>query len=890
MNPTTLDEALQRLAADYAFKKHRNGKWLQEGVCPQCRQKELYASAEAPWIIKCGRTNNCGWENSLRELYPDLFSTWSNRFEQTQETPNAAADAYLREARGFDLFKLKGLYSQEYFFHRELQQGSATVRFPMADGYWERLIDQPERFDRKAHIKKGWSANGSWWCPPGVDLLNAKDIWLVEGIFDAIALWLNGVIAVATISSNYYPSNALSALAAQCKANDRTRPRLVWAMDNDTAGHKAIEKWFARSQAEGWTCAAAQAVRRSDGKSQDWNDLHLVDKLSPKDLTKYRYYGDLLTAQTASEKALLMYKHTERAEFAFDFRNRLYWFKLDLEAYNKKANDLRIDEETEQEKIDALRDEALSTSGIISELANCRPTPLYYLANVLTDESWYYFRIDFPLGGEPVKNTFTGAQLSSGAEFKKRLLAIAPGVIYTGSSQQLDRFLRYQIDNIKRVQTVDFIGYCRDHKAWIFNDLAVKDGKTYKLNNEDFFEMGRLNIKSLNQSLRLNLNTNLKEMKTDWVDKIWRAFGDKGIVALAFWTGSFFAEQIREQQKSYPFLEVVGEPGSGKTTLIEFLWKLAGRTGYEGFDPSKSSLAGRSRNMAQASNLPVVLLESDRDEDSHARKFDFDELKALYNGRSPRAIGMKTSGTETYEPPFRGSIVISQNATINANDAVLQRVIHLNFFAGRAENRSIAIDIERTDIDAVSGFMLKAIRKEKEILALLAKQTPFYEAQLQQVPEIKNVRICLNHAQMMALVDALALIVPVTPEMTASVHKTITQLAIDRQMRINDDHPKVQQFWELYEYIESRTGKPTLNHRNHGSQTIAVNLNHMMEEALAAKQNVPDLVELKRLLSSSKRYRFIESNKTVSSVLHRNQYDQPRSIKCWIFEKPSTAN
>lgn len=66
---------------------------------------------------------------------------------------------------------------------------------------------------------------------------------------------------------------------------------------------------------------------------------------------------------------------------------------------------------------------------------------------------------------------------------------------------------------------------------------------------------------------------------------------------------------------------------------------------------------------------------------SHARKFDFDELKALYNGRSPRAIGLKTSGTETYEPPFRGSIVISQNATVNANDAVLQRIIHLHFMA-----------------------------------------------------------------------------------------------------------------------------------------------------------------------------------------------------------------
>lgn len=185
--------------------------------------------------------------------------------------------------------------------------------------------------------------------------------------------------------------------------------------------------------------------------------------------------------------------------------------------------------------------------------------------------------------------------------------------------------------------------------------------------------------------------------------------------------------------------------------------------------------------------------------------------------------------------------------------------------------------------------MLKAIRKEKEILALLSTQTALYEAQLQKHPEIKNVRISLNHAQMMALVDAIGLVIPVAPEMTASVHKAITRLAVERQHQINDDHPQVQQFWELYEYIEGRNDKPTLNHRHHNIPQIAVNLNHMMEEALAAKQNMPDLTELKRLLSTSRRYRFIESNKAVSSAIHRNQHQQPRTIKCWIFEKPTLA-
>ncbi len=55
--------------------------------------------------------------------------------------------------------------------------------------------------------------------------------------------------------------------------------------------------------------------------------------------------------------------------------------------------------------------------------------------------------------------------------------------------------------------------------------------------------------------------------------------------------GRSLRSQIRKTHKSYPFLEICGEPGSGKCTLIEFLWRLCGRADYEGFDASKSSAA-----------------------------------------------------------------------------------------------------------------------------------------------------------------------------------------------------------------------------------------------------------------------------------------------------------
>jgi hypothetical protein len=97
--------------------------------------------------------------------------------------------------------------------------------------------------------------------------------------------------------------------------------------------------------------------------------------------------------------------------------------------------------------------------------------------------------------------------------------------------------------------------------------------------------------------------------------------------------------------KSFPFIELVGEPGTGKSTLLSFLWKLFGRSNYEGIDPSKSSISGLLRTFRQVSNLPVVLLESDREGDKGTvKQFDWNALKTLYDNGSLGAKALKMAG------------------------------------------------------------------------------------------------------------------------------------------------------------------------------------------------------------------------------------------------------
>ncbi|EMX6854189.1 bifunctional DNA primase/helicase, partial [Salmonella enterica] len=88
-------EITKRLIHDYKFKE-QNG-YLRHGVCPECGGKELFTSLENPYIVHCGRENKCGANLVTKELYPDLFDSWSDRYISTKSEPYAAADAYLRE-------------------------------------------------------------------------------------------------------------------------------------------------------------------------------------------------------------------------------------------------------------------------------------------------------------------------------------------------------------------------------------------------------------------------------------------------------------------------------------------------------------------------------------------------------------------------------------------------------------------------------------------------------------------------------------------------------------------------------------------------------------------------------------------------------------------------
>jgi hypothetical protein len=886
-----------RLKAEY--KLADAGGWLRKGTCPQCSKRELYANAEAPWVVTCGRIDKCGYKRHVKELFPDLFDNWSERFKQTPENPTASADAYLQHARGLNLAGLRGAYSQEWYQDRTLNIGSATVRFALPGGsWWERIIDQPHRFgSQKARFAYGQSYKGECWVHPALTLdalVAASEIWIVEGIFDSASLTQRHITAVSAMSCYNYPDAFLARLASACAEAKRVRPALVWAFDSNKAGRRYAREFARRARQAGWQCTAALTEEKPAAKPRDWNDLHLLDNddapaFGAEALAGYRWNGDLLLADSAIEKAKLITTRKGWSAFTVEHGTRMYWASVNEARVAELVADMTGDPATRDLPAAEKRDLAIDNAMAITDIANCAFEPLYFQFDEVAGEGAYYFQLDFPSDLPSIKALVTATQIVSAPDFTKRLAALSPAAVYKGSTFHLQH-LREQWRHIRTVVGVYVTGYVREHGAYVFPDHAVAAGKVYPINREDYFEVGKLAVKPTSSERLLEITWDGGEYRADWLPHFWGSFGPRGIVALAFWFGTLFAEQIRAKQQSWPFIEIWGEPGGGKTTIIEFLWRLLGRADYEGFDPSKSTAAARARNLGKVGNLPVVLIESDRDSTAaggrqHGRQFDWDELKTAYNGRSVRSRGVANGGMDTFEPPFRGAIVISQNESVNASPAIMERIVSLEFNkAMQTKATRVALDrLQGLDPAVLSAFIIEAVRREPQIMERYLAAFAVREAEIAASGKTRNNRLVKNHAQLLAALDALAPLIRLDETIHAQGAKFIINMAGERHQALSADHPVVADFWETFNYIHQQqvdagTSEPAIEH-SRDANTIAISLKQFEQFCADRRLSLPggNLADLRRHLRTSKNPRFI-SDKTVNSR-------HGKTLHCWTFER-----
>lgn len=862
------EKIIQRLQADYGLK--HKGDYLREGRCPECGKKELFISASEPHHLKCGRETKCNWGMKTRDLYPDLYQPLHELHPATKADPHATAKAYLK-SRGLDpaLFAREFVQGQRY--EREAirePKGTETVRFYLnaeKSVYWERFIQVIDMADKPKKAHFNGSYKGLWWQAHDFLPESGKQVFLVEGIIDALSLIQSGFKAVALMSCNNWPEKSLQAYVGK-------GIHWVVALDNDPAGQRYTREFVRKLQA---LHEHAEACTAPDRQKCDWNDLLKAcgGRIPREKLSEWFYTGRLLTASSATRKALEIVEHTKKHRFTFEFANQLYAAK-----YSDKDEDNPIQ---------------------LENIANCKPEFLYFQKDTLSGESSYFLRVTRPSqdGQRPqvYKDVFTSSTLGAAPKFKDRLMDVGAGLMFTGSTKQLEQHQKAywfpEGETMPEVNTINFLGYTSELNGWLFPKHAVFNGRLYRVNEDDFFDLpdGR-KVKTTFRQDTVTIGDPTDAHRPElWLEDYKTAYGAKGLAILAYWAGAFLVQQIRQQQESYAFLELCGPPGSGKTSVLTFLWKLTGREGYEGLDLAKATHSNRWRSLAQLANMPLVAIEGDpsKSESGHQRRtFDLNEAKPLYNGRGMRGTSPKNNGIETHEPPFRGALILAQNAAIDSEPAVMERIVQIHWDKSHFsdQGQQAAQRLQRLEMTQINGFMTACITQEKPLLASYQAHYQTCLERLENEGGLSNQRLRHNHAQIIAMAHALQAIGILGGLRTsdlAALDAYLIQSCAERHQCLDGDTPLVAEFWEMYHYLEDELGC-RVNHSRDETR-IAISLLDFVQQLAEHRLKPLDLPHLRQVLKQSKRYKLIEANyPTLSKIKNK-------TVKCFVFTKQSTG-
>lgn len=598
------------------------------------------------------------------------------------------------------------------------------------------------------------------------------------------------------------------------------------------------------------------------------------------DLDNYRSVirNDLL------DKAYSLWSDGRDEQLYIEDSNRTYWCKIDNPKINKELTQSKITD-TRIDDTGFNFDEFMIFCRYctITEIGNFIIDFLYFQRDSVTEESFYYSKISNSFS--ETKIPISPKALASSSEFKPMIMGVLSGAIFIGNTNQLDNLFREKTQDLKSIETIPYIGYNKKRKAYIYENFAVQNGVVYEKNDNGYFELSNsINIKS---TLNIPDFQQTLSYQNDWLDDFLITFSNKGLVALCFWVGTLFIEQIRDKGFPWPFLTITGKAGAGKSFLIEFLWKLFGRDQYEGENPSSASASARSRYLLQVSNLPVVFIEGDIDDPNNLnankqKGFNFEELKAMFNGRSPRMTAYKTTDNSINNQSFKGGLVISQNRAIEGSEAIESRLIDLYFDKSHHTESSYlsANRLSQLDTNEISGFLFYVLKREKRALEIIEQNFSTYRLSINQIlGKSSNSRIETTHGLMLCYLKFLAEILPISQETQQSTANLIHELALNKTKNTLKEPSSVSQFWDVYEYLLNNVPK-RFNHAKDPNQ-IAINLNEFYQLASRYRQDLDDIKLLQKILHQSSRHKLITAKPIRSAITEK-------TLRCYIFEKGNT--
>ncbi len=684
---------IRRRLLDESPKAREVGEKINHITCPECGKSESYAHANEPNVIMCHRMNQCGAKTLTRELYPDLFNTFEERFKPTESSPNATAKAFL-QARGLKTDNLKILQGSV----TEKGRVYPTVNIEFDGVTFQRLIDYQGSNKTRLSTYKGKSYRSQ-------SVEGSKAVYVVEGIFDALVLEQIGLPAIAILSSTHNPESCFNEGVSY-----------ILGFDNDAAGFKAVSKIKTYLIEKGISFSV-----QLPPSGKDWNDLLISGDLSKDKLANTlalcQWRGALAMASNALDYFTIYSKQKPYSNAFFEFKGQTYKgiFKLDDE------------ENPAEHKAVRMLDCVLNIAYSIEDASLQYESRLSHIINAVSRRE----------GGNTIR--FKGADFSALNDFKAKLLQYR--LLFFGSGSDLTYFAEYLFKKKPiKVRECQALGYDSISDCYVLNKfLYDKTGKHYKIDRDGYFHQHKLKPFS-GQDKSITRFSQVDAGK--FISDLHGAYGDKGLLALGFWVSTAFSHVIFEQFGFFPFMSFHGDPHCGKSDLTTLLNRCF-FIDSEGLAMSSANTKkGELRIISQKSSMVTAMLEGRKGK----TKFDYDGVLPLYNRNSLQVRAQTTNDNQVHDLKFTGALAFVQNVEQFISKPAKERVVSIHFSHDNLDDTYEAWQHLKTyspeQLAGIGHFILcNRAYFEKEINETINETADYFRAK-----GVSIDRIAKNHA------------------------------------------------------------------------------------------------------------------------------------------------
>lgn len=302
-------------------------------------------------------------------------------------------------------------------------------------------------------------------------------------------------------------------------------------------------------------------------------------------------------------------------------------------------------------------------------------------------------------------------------------------------------------DDGLEIEEPEQVGWIEHLKIWLFGNIAIdQDGKEYQPDANGIFWIKEKGIRPLPLVSKAgsNVSGGVPELYIkpfdiqEFIDKLSDTIGRNQAYTIMGWAvGVVCLEEIFAKYRSFPFIDVTGKRGSGKTTIAELIISLFGlEKGHMAADTTSVAV---QRFLSYHSSMPF-LLDEYRNEKKVRDKDGL--LRNVYN-RQSAGKGIKAN-FGIREGKIRGTLILS-GEDIPMDNALRTRCLEIYVAEKQRKKDTNHFNWFVANRAKISYFVYDLIRRKRTFIDAYMKVLDIDWQFLSKRPDL-DPRVAVNYA------------------------------------------------------------------------------------------------------------------------------------------------